>query len=160
MTIEEVLEITNCVENIDGEDVYVLEKEMHEGLEKLRQRINMEKESYVFAMLNNDVEFICNHLDFAIAFRPVKWINSRKWIPCLIYKYGNEWRRIVLQYANCLKCDWAGKVANPTDPDLYITMETMFDILEKLNQLPFCKCPKCGGTISAKAIWLEDYEPI
>ncbi len=160
MTIEEVLEITNRVEIIDGEDLYILEKEMHEGLERLRQRINLEKESYVFAMLNNDVEFICNHVDFAIAFRPVKWGKDRKWIPCLIYKYQGEWRRVLHQYANCLKCDWTGNVVNPTDPDLYITMGNRFEILNKMAQLPFLKCPKCGSEISTRAIWIEDCQKI
>lgn len=160
MTIEEILELTNRIENIDGEDVYVLEKEMYKGLEKLRQRINSEKESNVFAMLNNDVKFICNHSDFAIAFRPVKWGKEKKWIPCLIYKYQGEWRRVLHQYANCLKCDWIGNVVNPTDPDLYITMENRFEILNKMAQLPFLKCPKCGSEISTKAIWLEDCKQI
>lgn len=158
MTIEQILEITNRVENIDGDDVYILEKEMCEGLEKLKKQIKLEKKDYLFAMLNNDVEFISNHSDFAIAFRPVKWINSRKWIPCLIYKYQGAWRRVILQYANCLRCDWRGNIANPTDPDLYITLENRFDILKKMNQLSFCKCPKCGSEISSKAIWLEDCE--
>ncbi len=153
MTIEEVLEITNRVEIIDGEDVYILEKEMHEGLEKLRRRINLEKEEYIFAMLNYDVEFICNHSDFAIAFRPLK---RGKWLPCLIYKYQGEWRRVALQYVNCIKCDWIGNAASPNDPDLYITMENRFEILNKMAQLPFLKCPKCGSGISTRAIWVED----
>lgn len=160
VTLEEVLEITKQVENIDGDDTYILKKEMYRGLEKLKQRINLEKENYLFAMLNNDVEFIRNHSDFAIAFRPVKWGKSRKWIPCLIYKYQGEWRRVLHQNANCLKCVWAGNVVSPTDPDLYITMENEFEILNKMNQLSFCKCPKCGSEISTKAIWLEADEPI
>ena len=59
MTLEEILKITNLIENVDGEDVYVLEKEMYKEIEKLRQRINSEKGSYLFAMLNDDVDFIC-----------------------------------------------------------------------------------------------------
>lgn len=160
MTVEEILKITNRVENIDGDDVYILEKGMSKGLEKLKKQIELEKENYLFIMMNNDIEFICNHSDFAIAFRPVKWINSVKWIPCLIYKYKGEWRRVIIQYANCLTCDWRGNIANPTDPDLYITLENRFEILKKMNKLSFYKCPKCGSEISSKAIWLEDYEQI
>lgn len=156
MIIEEVLEITNRIENVDGEDVYVLGKEMHKEVERLKQRIASEKESHLYAMLNKDVEFICNHLGFAIAFRPVKWGDDRKWIPCLIYNYAGEWRRVILQYANCLKCNWTGNVANPTDPDLYITMKNEFQILKEMTKLPFLKCPKCGSELSTKAIWLED----
>lgn len=156
MTIEEILEITNHIENIDGEDVYIVEKGMYKELEKLKQRINLESADYVFQRLKKDVEFVCNHSDFAIAFRPVKWVDDRKWIPCLIYNYAGEWRRVILQYANCLKCNWTGNVANPTDPDLYFTMKNKFQILKEMNKLPFLKCPKCGSEISTKAIWLED----
>lgn len=158
MTIEEVSEISNQVENIDGDDVYILDKGMKEGLNRLKQKIYLEKEKYLSSILNNDVEFVCNHSDFAIAFRPVRWMKSKKWIPCLIYKHNDVWRRVVLQYANCLKCSWSGTVANPTNPDLYITMENRFDILNNMNQLSFCKCPKCGSEISSKAIWIEDMD--
>lgn len=60
------------------------------------------------------------------------------------------------QYANCLRCDWTGNVVNPTDPDLYITVENAFQILNKMAKLPFLKCPKCGSELSTKAIWVED----
>ena len=33
MTIDEILEITNMVANIDGEDVYILENGMFRGLD-------------------------------------------------------------------------------------------------------------------------------
>ena len=78
MTIYEILEITNMVANIDGEDVYILENGMFRGLEKLRNRIKSEKENHLFALLSNDIEFICSHSGFAIAFRPVKWGNAIK----------------------------------------------------------------------------------
>ena len=155
MTIDEILEITKQSINIDGEDVFILDKEMHEGLKKLAEQININEENPVAMMLKNDVKFICTHADFAIAFRPVKWGESKRWIPCLVYKYKGEWRRVVLQYARCLKCDWRGSIANPTDPDLYITMKNRFDILKRVSQLPFLKCPKCGNEISCKAIWTE-----
>ena len=73
MTIEEVLEITNQVENIDGDDVYILNRGMYKGIDKLRQRVEKEKEDCMFSMLNEDVEFMCNNFGFALAFRPVKW---------------------------------------------------------------------------------------
>lgn len=153
MTISEILEITNTVANIDGEDVYILEKGMVRELETLKKKIKVE--NHLFAMLSKDIEFIYSHSDFAIVFRPIKWGDERKWIPCLAYKHKDEWRRVVLQYANCLKCDWNGTIANPTDPDLYITLDDRFDILRKMNRLSFYKCPKCGNDISSKAIWIE-----
>ena len=72
---------------------------------------------------------------------------------CINIKMDGE--RVILQYANCLKCDWNGIIANPTEPDLFLTLENRFDILKRMNQLPFCKCPKCGNEISSKAIWVE-----
>ena len=157
MSIDEILEITNKVANIDGEDVYIIENGMLSELEKLRNRIEAEKESYVFESLGKDIEFICSHSGFSIAFRPIKWSpDAKRWLPCLLYKYKGEWRRVVIQYVHCLKCDWNGSIACPTEPELYETMENKFDILEKMWQLPFCKCPKCGNEISSQAIWIEN----
>ena len=158
MTIDEIIEITKRVEKIDGEDVYIVDKNMKEAIKKLNKIIELKKNSYMLSMLGKDIEFIYTHSDFAIAFRPVGCETTTTWIPCLIYRYKGEWKRVVLQYANCLKCGWTGYTANPTDPDLYITLKNRFDILRNLNKLPFCKCPKCGNEISSKAIWVEKDE--
>ena len=55
MTIDEILEITDAVANIDGEDVYILENGMLKELERLRNRIETEKKNHLFAMLSKDV---------------------------------------------------------------------------------------------------------
>lgn len=60
MTLEEVLEITNQIENIDGDDVYILHREVYKELDKLKQRIKKEKEDHLFSMLSKDMEFIAN----------------------------------------------------------------------------------------------------
>ena len=156
MSTEEVLEITNRMEKIDGEDVYILTRGMEESIEKLRVKTKIEKEDAMFSMLDRDLEFIDNHAGFAIAFRPVKWKNVKKWIPCMLYKYGGEWRRVVLQYADCSACGWHGNRASPTEPDLYITLENRFEILKRMGQLSFRSCPVCGSRISTKAIWIEE----
>lgn len=156
MTIDEILEITKQSINVDGDDVYILKKEMHEGIEKIKKQLSIKEKNCLITKISKDVEFICCHLDFAMVFRPVQWGKSKRWIPCLVYKYKGEWRRVVLQYASCLKCDWNGSIANPTDPDLYITMKNRFDILKKVNNLPFLKCPKCGNNITSKAIWVDN----
>ena len=98
MKIEEVSEITNHVENIDGEDVYILEKGMHKCIKQLKKRAQLEKDNCLFDMLNKDVEFICSHVGFAIAFRPVKWGIFRRWIPCLSTR---EW----LEKSGTSKCE-------------------------------------------------------
>lgn len=155
MKIEEVLIITNHIENIDGEEVFILDREMRGGIEKLKKGINIEGR-HLFAMLEKDIEFICAHTDFALAFRPIKWGNDRRCIPCLIYKYKGEWRRVVHQYAHCLVCDWQGSVVSPMEPDLYLELEDRFNILKELDKLPFCNCPKCGNKLSTQAIWIEN----
>lgn len=155
MSIEEVLKITNRIENVDGDDVYVLDREMKEGIENLRKKTMLVKENGMFSMLSKDLAFMCNHVGFAIAFRPVGKNETKQWIPCMLYKYEGAWRRVLFQCAHCLKCDWRGSIANPTDPDLYITMNNRFAILKEMNQLTFCQCPKCGGELSGKAIWIE-----
>lgn len=154
MIINEITEITNRVENIDGEEVYVLDKNMRLGIDKLKEWAEMDKDDHVLSMLKKDIEFICEKQNFAIAFRPVK-LRITKWLPCLIYKYEGKWRRVQLEYANCLKCDWKGCIANPTNPDLYFALENEFEVMNNINKLLFCKCPKCGNEISRKAIWTE-----
>ncbi len=66
MTLEEVLEITNQIENIDGDDVYILHREMYKELDKLKQRIKKEKEDHMFSMLSKDIEFMYNNYGFSI----------------------------------------------------------------------------------------------
>lgn len=60
MTLEEVLEITNQIENTDGDDVYILHREIYKELDKLKQRIKKEKEDHMFSMLSKDMELIAN----------------------------------------------------------------------------------------------------
>ena len=102
MIEENILKITNIKQYVDGEIVYIINCEMEESLSKLEKLANMNRDSYMFSKLLNDILFIRKHNNFSIAFRPVKWINSVKWIPCLLYMYQNEWRRVIIQYANCL----------------------------------------------------------
>lgn len=160
MTIEEVLEITNTVANVDGEDVYIIENHMCEELERLRNKVKERKGrgSWLFEQLGGYADFICSHSDFAIIFRPLKYGDGRKWLQCLVYKYQDEWRRVLIQYAKCFQCDWTGSIACPVNTDLYITMENWLEILRKMDELPFLNCPKCGGEISSKAIWIEESE--
>lgn len=157
MSVDEIENITRRIEVIDGDAVYILDKSMKDGLNILEKRANKEKDDSVYSMLKKDMRFICTHDNFAIAFRPTHSPTVR-WIPCLIYKYKGEWRRVVIQYVNCLACDWTGTIANPTDPDLYITLENEFEILRKMGQLCFCKCPRCGSKISSRGIWIEGEE--
>lgn len=130
MIINEITEITNRVENIDGEEVYVLDKNMRLGIDKLKEWAEMDKDDHVLSMLKKDIEFICEKQNFAIAFRPVK-LRITKWLPCLIYKYEGKWRRVQLEYANCLKCDWKGRIANPTEPSLYGGLKNEFELMRQ-----------------------------
>ena len=66
MTLEEVLVITNQIVNIDGDDVYILHREMYKELDKLKQRIKKEKEDHMFSMLSKDIEFMYNNYGFSI----------------------------------------------------------------------------------------------
>ena len=143
MRIDEIVDLTNQSENIDGDEVYIFDNTMQESLKKLVQRADSEKDNILISMLRKDIDFICNHSQFAIAFRPVKCKEITKWMPCLIYKFEEKWRRVVIQYAKCVRCEWAGSIANPTEPDLYITSKKCFEILHEMNKLSFCKCHLC-----------------
>ena len=134
--------------------MYVIETSMKDGIERLKEMVNLDKNNAVLALLEAYIEFICNHQNFAIALEPIKR-DPLAWIPRSLYKYEKNWRRVVLENVNCMKCDWEGLIANPTVYDLYITLENPFDILKEMDKLHFCKCPKCGGEISRQAIWIE-----
>ena len=67
----ESLEITDKTEEIDGEKVYILEKHMKTGVERLKELARMNKDDDVLAMLNRDSKFICEKQNFAIAFRDI-----------------------------------------------------------------------------------------
>lgn len=70
MMINEITEITNQIEKIDGEEVYVLDKSMRAGKDKLKERAETDKDDHVLLMLKKDIDFICERQNFAIAFRP------------------------------------------------------------------------------------------
>lgn len=156
MDIEEVKKITDHMEYIDGEQVYIIDHSMNKELDKLKELSKKNKDSAIFTILNTNVDFVMSHSDFGVAFRPI-WANGRviDMFPCMICKFKGEWRRVVIQYVNCLHCSWCGRAANPTDSDSYITMKNRFEILKKMWKLPFCVCPKCGGKLSTQAIWIE-----
>ena len=158
MILNDVLEITQKSIDIDGEEVYILEKNMQKEVDELKHIIFLHKDEYMFSMLEKHLDFILRHKDFAIAFRPIKRKDIKEWLPCIVYVYQKEWRRVSLQYANCLKCNWQGNIANPTDTDLYATMENRFNIIKTMYELPFLKCPLCGNELSGKAIWIDGPE--
>ena len=155
MIINEITEITDKIEEIDGEKVYILEKHMKTGVERLKEWTETDNDDGVLTMLNKHLEFICEKQNFAMAFRHIN-LRLTRWLPCMIYQYEGQWRRVQLEYANCLKCDWKGRIANPTNPGLYCALKNEFELMRKANKLPSCKCPKCGGELSRKAIWVED----
>ena len=117
MTLEEVLKITdNKIVNND-EQVYILTKtilaetNMANILDKI-QILNMCNNSYIYSMLQKDIEFIMEQENFAILFRPVNRITGKEWLPCLAYLYHGAWVRVTKTYAKCSKCGWEGKIGN------------------------------------------------
>lgn len=161
MILEEVLKITaNKIIN-NEEQVYILTKQMLDetsitNILKKIQILSMNNNSYIYSMLEKEIEFILRHENFAIIFRPINRITGTEWLPCFAYLYHGEWVRVNITYAKCSKCDWEGSIADPTDTDLYVTMKNRADILQKMFELPFLKCPLCGNDITARAIWLQN----
>lgn len=153
-----IKKITNRIENIDGENLYIIDSTMNKALNKLLKISNANRNSAVFDLLRNHIKFIYDHPNFGLAFRPFLFRNTTKWVPCTIYKLEGIWKRVQLQNVHCLNCNWTGEAANPTSPELYELMTNRFEILEKMWELPFCVCPKCGGKLSTQAIWIEGKE--
>ncbi len=159
MDIEKVKKITNRVECIDGEQVYIIDHNMNKELDKLKELSKKNKDSSEYTMLSADADFVKSHSDFGIAFRPIRSNgNIICMIPCVICKFQGEWRRVQMQYVHCLDCSWKGEAANPTSPELYCLMKDEFEVLRRMWKLPFCICPKCGGKLSTQAIWIEGKE--
>lgn len=155
MSLDEVLEITTRIENIDGEDVFVLDRTMYLGIQRIKEKVDEHKNDLVLDMLKKNALFISNVSGFAIGFRFIRG-KKNKWLPCLLYKYEGIWRRVNIRHADCLECDWTGLIATPMDPELYEMMENWYDILQNMKKLHFLNCPRCGGKISGRAIWIEE----
>ncbi len=158
MKTEELIKITQKKVESCGEEVYNIEKNMQTEVNSLRHAISLHKESLVMSLLEKHLDFILKHEDFAIIFRPIKRKGLIEWLPCVAYLYHSNWTRVTLQNAKCLKCNWKGTAANPTDTDLYFTMDNDLEFLRKAFKLPFLKCPLCGNELSTKAIWVEGIE--
>lgn len=153
MLIDEVIEITSRKIFVD-EDVYIVDANMVEECDKLKKRINR-SDSMIYTRLEKDLEFITKHKDFSIIFRPIIRNQITRWLPCMVYSNINRLERVSIQNVYCLNCNWTGIIANPLEPDLYITMKNRFEILDRLSNILFCKCPKCKGELSNKGIWVE-----
>ena len=92
MTISEVTQITNRVEDVDGEEVYILDRSMKSGIEELKKLADAKKNSYILSMLIKDVSFICKNFNFAIVFRKIHIKEEIDCIPCMVYRYQGQWR--------------------------------------------------------------------
>ncbi|MCH5280278.1 MAG: hypothetical protein J1E61_02325 [Lachnospiraceae bacterium] len=151
--IKDITKITNRIETIDEEEAYVLDRHMIDNLDELSKILKHEKGKGIMW----DVEFIRNRRNFDIIFTLINKRHS-EWVPCLIYKYEGEWRRVKLENAQCLKCDWTGIVANPSNSSLFECMENWSEITCAMKKLPSRKCPICGSELSRHAIWINGYD--
>ncbi len=155
MRFDDVLAITKQEANVDGEKVYIIDKENGDLDEIISKTIFMKDKNYTYTLLYNDLNFIRNHDNFTIIFRLV-YKKYDGWLPCMVYYYNGVWQKVVLQYSHCTMCDWNGLIANPAEASLYDNISNRFEILKKINKFFFLCCPKCKSQLDSKAIWLEN----
>lgn len=153
--IENIEKITKRIEYIDGQQVFFIDRYMKEEICNAKNYINTNKEASLLKLLRYHLDFIKNQDGFAEIFRPVFFKKKELWIPCLVYYYQGAWRKVAIQNVYCKECGWKGRIACPTDADLFIGSKNWQEIMKTAFELPFLNCPKCEGKLSSNAIWVE-----
>lgn len=153
--IENVEIITKRVEFIDGENVFFIDPNMKEEIQNAREFIDANNGDCLIEHLSYDINFMLVHVGFAVIFRPVFLGEKEIWVPCLVYYYKDAWQKVAIQHVFCKECGWKGRIACPTDADVFDGMQNRFERMKKAFELQFLGCPECGGKLSSNAIWID-----
>lgn len=78
------------------------------------------------------------------------------WLPLLLFKSGDSWRRVQLEHLTCDACGWTGSSANTTEPSLYFGTPNELGATQAANSLPKLGCPACGKALPRAAVWVEE----
>lgn len=153
--IEDVYNITKRVEYVDGQRAFFIDKNMKKEIRNAKDYINSNYDRGIIQNLSYDINFMLEHEGFAEIFRPMHFVEKEMWIPCLVFYYQNEWRKVVIQNIYCKDCGWKGRIACPVETELFLGMKDRQERLEMAFGLHFLGCPECGGKLSNYAIWIE-----
>ncbi|MFZ6721381.1 hypothetical protein [Undibacterium sp. Ji49W] len=80
----------------------------------------------------------------------------KAWLPVPLFNLKEEWQRVQIEQIDCVKCNWKGKIANPSEPTLYFGTSNELAATQRAAMLSRCNCPKCGAPLARHAVWTED----
>jgi hypothetical protein len=107
-------------------------------------------------LIGKRVEFAERNSGFRCAITKQQiGIIKEVWIPFLFYEVNEGWQRVAIERTECTKCGWEGNIANPTLPDLYLTLPERFELMSESTDLERVGCPNCNGKLKRFAIWVE-----
>lgn len=140
-----------------GQEFYILKKDKWEVLKKTEEWVKLEiAYPMLIQRINHQIEFTEKNSDFICAITKQPLGRKRDmWVAFLFLKMDEGWQRIVLETTGCTNCNWQGIIANPTQPDLYLSLSKRFEIMNKSTQLKQVTCPICNGKLKRFAIWVE-----
>jgi hypothetical protein len=131
----------------DGEVIYVLDEL---SVNILAKDSSIEETGILKPWLQWHADFVSHRYKiFRLAWRFVA--RGRKlWF--VLLRHRNQWVRVHIECPRCKVCKTHLTTANPDVHGLYTGVHVFEN---SSNEIPNVGCPKCGGEIERRAIWVE-----
>jgi hypothetical protein len=134
---------------MDGEEVYVVRRDMLEHVELAHLS------EHVGRVVRWMRDFVGTHPQFSLARHTIGVRRRELWL--LIYDLCAEPQRVHVERLRCSSCSSIVWAANPTVTDLYFGLprEVEWTALKNAWTLPHVPCPRCACELPRRAIWAE-----
>lgn len=140
-----------------GQKFYIISHDICYDLKEIRSLGKKYFTKILINEINKLLEFSEKNTGFCCAVTKIKMGKEREsLLPVLFYKTVSGWVRVRIETTKCTICDWHGRIANPTLPDLYETLDNRFELMKEVSQMESILCPKCNNSLERHAIWIED----
>jgi hypothetical protein len=83
------------------------------------------------------------------------WGASKRWFVLPLFSFCDDLQRVQIEKVRCGSCSWEGRIANPTEPTLYMGLVTELETTRRAHALPRRPCPVCKSELPRPAIWTE-----
>lgn len=140
-----------------GQKFFIISKDICNDLKEMRLSDKNNFTKTLVVEIGKLLEFSEKHEGFCCAVTKIKRGKERFFLfPVLFYKTVSGWVRVRIETTKCSRCDWHGRIANPTLPDLYETLDNRFELMKAASQMGAVLCPKCNNPLERHAIWIEN----
>ncbi|MBK1811934.1 hypothetical protein JHL18_15035 [Clostridium sp. YIM B02505] len=147
--------VTKSIELVNDEKLYLINMELWNILERDNEIDGIPMEENLLKSLSKMASFVRKHKGFSLTFYRYSIGTTRyRWLFCIVYNINDRLQRVQIENVTCEFCGWKGKMANPTIPSLYDTVEDRQEALNIAWNMPVVNCPVCDKKLKRNAIWV------